>query len=104
MKITVQYFEDCPNWRILDERVRELTAGRDDVSLSLQRVVTEEEAERIGFLGSPTLIVDGVDPFAQPGRPTGLTCRVYETPDGPAGAPSVSQLTDALLVRGALRG
>jgi hypothetical protein len=64
--------------------------------LTFQRVETPEEAERLAFRGSPTILVNGVDPFAEPGTPIGLACRVYRTPAGGDGAPTLSQLTEAL--------
>ena len=48
--------------------------------------------------GSPSIQVDGVDLFAAPDAAVGLACRVYPTPDGPAGAPTVEQLRAALAV------
>lgn len=96
MELTVQYFDDCPNWTALVERLRELTVDRDDVTVRLETVETAEQAERVGFVGSPTLLVDGRDPFAEPGRPVGLACRVYRTPEGPAGLPSREQLAGLL--------
>ncbi len=92
--ITLRYFEGCPNWQLADQRIREaLTAtGRPDISVDYQRVETPEDAERLGFVGSPTLLVDGRDPFAAPGAEVGLACRVYPTPAGLAGSPTVEQL------------
>jgi hypothetical protein len=49
----------------------------------------------LSFHGSPTIIVDGHDPFPTAGQP-GLACRIYQTPAGPAGAPTVEQLRSAL--------
>jgi hypothetical protein len=40
--------------------------------------------------------VDGVDVFAEPDAGVGLSCRVYRTPDGLAGAPTMEQLRAAL--------
>ena len=49
----------------------------------MRRVETEDDAERLGFCGSPTIRVDGVDPVPPPAdEPTGLTCRVYRLADG----------------------
>jgi len=59
-------------------------------------VDTLEDAERVGFHGSPSILVDGVDVFAGPNAAVGLSCRVYRTPDGPAGAPTMEQLRAAL--------
>lgn len=86
MRLTIQYFPDCPNWSVLHERVLAATASRSDVDLTLELVET----------GSPTLLIDGIDPFAEGDRPVGLSCRLYRTPDGPAGAPTLAQLEEIL--------
>jgi len=52
----------------------------------------------VGFHGSPSILVDGVDLFAEPGAGVGLSCRVYRTPEGLSGAPTVEQLRAALAV------
>lgn len=96
MDVTLLYFDGCPNWKIADERLRLLALERPDITVRRQQVQTSEEAERVGFLGSPSIQVDGIDVFAQPGSPVGLTCRMYPTPDGYAGAPTVEQLRTVL--------
>lgn len=94
-RVTVQYFDGCPNWKVLDERLRDL-AGEHDLAIDHRRVETPEEAERVGFRGSPTLLIDDVDPFATGDEPVGLACRVYLTDDGPQGSPTVEQLRAVL--------
>ncbi len=61
-----------------------------------EKVETAEDAERLGFIGSPTVLIDGSDPFAAPGSPVGLACRLYVTPEGLAGSPTVDQLAEVL--------
>jgi hypothetical protein len=47
--------------------------------------------------GSPTILVDGTDPFAGPGEAASVSCRLYRGSDWrPEGAPSVSQLRQAI--------
>ncbi|GAB2759161.1 hypothetical protein GCM10027020_09430 [Nocardioides salsibiostraticola] len=96
MDITLQYFEGCPNWTETDERISVVAAERPDIHIHRQIVDTPEEAERIGFHGSPSVLVDGIDPFAEPGTAVGLACRRYRTPDGFAGAPTLEQLRTAV--------
>ena len=96
MDITLLYFDDCPNWKIADQRLATITADHADVTVRRHRVETIEEAERLGFHGSPSVLVDGVDAFAEPGAGVGLSCRVYRTPEGLAGAPTLEQLRVAL--------
>lgn len=98
MTVTLLYFPDCPNWRLADERLREALAraGRDDLRVQHRLVTTAEQAEAAGFRGSPTVLVNGRDPFADPNAPVGLSCRVFRTEAGLAGAPTVAQLLTAL--------
>lgn len=92
MDITLLYFENCPNWRVADERLAILATERPDIAVTHNLVETPAEAQRLGFLGSPSIQVDGVDVFAEPGLQVGLSCRRYPTPDGYAGAPTLEQL------------
>lgn len=96
MELTLQYFNGCPNWEVLDRRLAEMLDGRSDVRVRRQLVETTEDAVRLGFHGSPTVLVDGVDPFAEEGAPVGLACRVFRTPAGLAGSPTVAQLRVAI--------
>lgn len=96
MDITLLYFEDCPNWKLAEERLVTVTKTRPDVRVMHALVHTPAEAERLGFLGSPSIQVDGVDVFAEPGSQVGLSCRRYSTPDGYQGAPSLEQLRGVL--------
>ena len=93
MKITIQYFDGCPNWKDAQEAI-----GRTapDADITLQAVETDEEAQRVGFRGSPTILVDGTDPWADVNAPVGLSCRVFQTESGLAGLPSKTQLAVAL--------
>ena len=51
--------------------------------------------------GSPTLLIDGTDPFGGPGQPPSLSCRLYGDEAGrPGGAPSVRALRQALAAAG----
>lgn len=96
MEVTLQYFDGCPNRDLLERRVVEVLEGRPDMVVVRQRIETPEDAARLGFHGSPTVLVDGVDPFAEEHAPVGLACRIYRTPDGLAGSPTVEQLRSVI--------
>lgn len=95
--VVLQYFNDCPNWRQAAAHLDALTDEFRELVVTLRPVETAEEAERVGFRGSPSILVDGVDPFGPDDAPVGLSCRVFLTPDGPAGSPTIAQLRDALV-------
>ena len=84
---------------LADERLREALreAGADGSAITYEKIETPEQAEKTGFRGSPTILVDGRDPFADEDAPVGLSSRIYRTDAGPAGAPSLPQLVVALL-------
>lgn len=70
--------------------------GLHETTFTTRTTADHAEAERLGLTGSPTVLVDGQDPFTEPGRAAGLTCRVYRTPDGLAGLPATGQLRQVL--------
>ena len=97
--VRLLYFEDCPNWRVAEARLKEalLGLGSDPDAFVCEAVTTLEQAEALGFRGSPTILVDGIDPFADPDVPAGLACRIYRTAMGVQPAPTVEQLRAALI-------
>lgn len=98
VNVELLYFDGCPNWRETENRVRQALqlAGLSSDCFTLRQVNTAQDADREAFRGSPTVRVNGVDCFADPGAPVGLSCRLFLTPDGPAGAPALEQLVQAL--------
>ncbi len=80
--MTVRYFDGCPNWRTTQRWIGEVLSDLGvDLDVALEQVGTPEDAERLHFIGSPTLLVDGRDPFEdRAAGGYGLSCRVYRTP------------------------
>lgn len=68
----------------------------------VERVIDDPvAAEAAGMHGSPTVLIDGRDPFAHGADPCGsVSCRLYRTPVGVEGAPGVDALADALIRAG----
>ena len=98
VRVSLLYFDGCPHWRVADERLYEALArvGRPDVPIEYLTVTTPEQADELRFSGSPTVLVNGQDPFLERAAPVGLSCRIYRTDEGLAGAPTVQQLVEAL--------
>ncbi|NUO34926.1 MAG: thioredoxin family protein [Terrabacter sp.] len=96
-QVTIQYFDGCPSWTLALENL-EAAAREVGVQLDVteQLVETSEDAERLGFVGSPTILLGGTDPFAPSEPRPALACRLFETPRGPSGSPTVAQLVTAL--------
>jgi len=98
MDVELQVVPDCPN---RTAAVHLLRQALDDAGLTATRfstvvVTSQEQAEQLAFTGSPTIRIDGVDPFTGPPAPPALACRLYHTPNGPAGTPELSALRQAL--------
>ena len=102
MEVELLFWEGCPSHPQALAELRDVLAdlGRADAPVTLRRVESEEQAAELGFCGSPTIRVDGLDPLPPPpGEPTGLTCRVYRLADG-----RYSPTPDPGLLREALAG
>lgn len=100
MRIRVLTVPDCPHGRVVQERITTALAGRD-VEVELIEISEQAEAERAGMTGSPTVLIGGVDPFAQARAVASVSCRIYRDADGRAdGAPSVDDLHGALAAMG----
>jgi hypothetical protein len=98
VRVELLYFDDCPNWTVADERLTEAlrAAGHHDVDVERRRVETVVEAEELGFVGSPTIRINGTDPFGSGTEQVGFACRVYGTSAGVSGSPTTDQLVEVL--------
>jgi hypothetical protein len=96
VELTVLTVPDCPHRDLLEQRLEQALAGRQ-ATIVRREIRDADDARRYGLRGSPTLLIDGTDPFAADGGPAALACRLYRSPDGRVeGAPSVQQLRAAL--------
>lgn len=97
MELTMLAVPDCPNAVALEERLAVVLADYPGAVVRRRNVADEREAAETGMAGSPTLLVNGTDPFAVPGQAPGLSCRLYrDAAGGLSGAPSVQELRRAL--------
>ena len=97
MELTLLTVPACPHAALFEERLAAALAGHPDTVVHRRQVTDEREAAEAGMHGSPTLLIDGVDPFAAPGRPSSLSCRLYRDATGHAdGAPPVDALRRVL--------
>ena len=98
MRVQILHVPECPNTPVLAERLNHVLPATARVEQC--DVHDHDEAASLGMAGSPTLLIDGVDPFAAPGQVPSLTCRLYLDEHGTrSGAPSVRQLRAALRIR-----
>ncbi|MGA5442347.1 alkylmercury lyase [Streptomyces griseoincarnatus] len=99
-RIAVLTVPDCPNAPLIRARIAEALQGRT-LPVEWIEVNDADEATRQGMTGSPTLLLDGIDPFAHEGAAPSLSCRLYRHTDGTIdGAPAVADLRRALTASG----
>lgn len=96
MQIRVVYFEGCPHADEARRRLVEVLGA--DGAVEMRCVADAAEAEREQLHGSPTILIDGIDPFIPQGVApmASWSCRLFDTESGPAGVPSLAQLRTAL--------
>jgi hypothetical protein len=93
MKIELLYFDGCPSWQ----------AGLENLKAALQQegiseeidvieIKDDEQAAREKFLGSPSIRINGRDLWFEERDNYSLSCRVYATPEGVKGSPTVDML------------
>ncbi len=101
-KVELLYWSGCPSHprALADLREAMGELGLDPSQVEVREVASDEQAAAEGFIGSPTIRVDGRDIQPPPeGEPTGLTCRIYHRRDG-----RISPTPDPLDLRAALDG
>lgn len=71
MKIDCYYSLDCTSHVLLRKNIPE-ALGMENIKAEVNfHRINDEEAEKLGLKGSPTILIDGVDPF--PSEITGFS-------------------------------
>ena len=98
--VELLWWDVCPSTQKALRTVREVLAdeGLDPDAVVLREVNTDEDAEREGFVGSPTIRIGGIEVSPAEGEPVGLSCRVYRLRDG-----RISPVPDHEDIRDAVR-
>jgi hypothetical protein len=101
MELTLLTVPECSHAAAFEARLAAVLAGRDDVVVHRREIDDERAAAEAGMHGSPTLLINGADPFASPGEEPSLSCRIYRDAEGRlAPAPSAEALRQALAAAG----
>ena len=96
-RIELLWWEGCPSTpaALAELRAAVEERGIDPAAVVTREIASDGEAAAEGFVGSPTIRVDGEDLFPPGGdEPIGLSCRVYRLADG-----RISPTPDPALLR-----
>jgi len=100
VEVEFLFWADCPSHGAALERLKKvLEMSHWNGEVRVIEVRSEDEARRLGFIGSPTIRFNGldIDPEGLEGEPPGLTCRIYRLEDG-----RISPLPSEVMIRRAL--
>lgn len=99
MKVELLYFDGCPSYETAYENLQAVL-NETEIAGKVEwvRVESPEEAERVRFLGSPSIRINGVDVDRAAALDTdyGLRCRVYAANGDLVGWPSKEMIRDAV--------
>ena len=98
--VEILSFAGCPNHLGAIELVERVSGEVGlDPEIRVLDVPDQEAAQRLRFLGSPTIRVGGrdVDPHGEERRDYALSCRVFRTEAGVSGQPDECWVREALL-------
>lgn len=97
IEIELLVVPNCPHEATAAQLIS--TAVRDTgvtATITHTIIANKSQAQQRGFTGSPTILLNGTDPFTQQRAPIALACRLYPTPDGPRGVPGLQELRQAI--------
>jgi hypothetical protein len=97
MHIAILHVPDCPNLELTRSRV---SAALDqcgvEASVGEVLVATPTAADELGMHGSPTIAIDGHDPFDHDQGRGSMSCRLYWAEGRIDGAPGIAELIAAI--------
>lgn len=101
MKIELFWIDGCPSAeRAKEVLVQVLHDQSIDARVEMIQVRDNADAVAMKFLGSPTIRLNGRDPFAPANASDfGIQCRVYQTPAGLRGSPTKEMLLQAIQIQ-----
>ena len=99
VKVDLMYFDGCPSYMTTLKDLQDIIAQHGlHAEISMVKVESEAEAKKLGFLGSPTVRINGVDaePSARKSEDYAFACRVYRVGGRIQGLPPKELLMKAL--------
>lgn len=100
MRVEILYVHGCPHYGKALTRLRQvLQEQRVEAEITELEISNRDAAEATGFLGSPSIRIDGqdIERGSRPAGSFGLSCRIYAGASGSDGAPPRELIRDAVL-------
>jgi len=96
-KIEFLYFEGCPSYKSTLLYLKEvIEEEKIDANLELVLVESPEDAQQVGFQGSPSIKINGID-LEDKNDGFGFNCRLYSVDGELTGIPSKEFIKERLL-------
>jgi hypothetical protein len=100
MNVELLWWAGCPSTNVVHSQLAVIMSdiGYDGTEIHMREITSIEQAVAEHFLGSPTIRLNGVDPFATDHVPPSLSCRIYHLRDGRVSpTPDPDELREALM-------
>jgi len=98
-KIEFLYFEGCPSYKQALDYLKEIIDEEKlDANIELVLVESPEDAQKVGFQGSPSIKIDGID-LEDKNDGFSFNCRLYSVDGELTGTPSKEFIKDRLLLK-----
>lgn len=97
MEVSLAVVPQCPHQATAEALLKQalVDIGAGDMSVQTIMISDGGTADRLRFCGSPSFMINGRDVLATAGPPA-LSCRIYQTPNGPSGLPAIADLRQGL--------
>jgi hypothetical protein len=97
MDIELLYFDGCPSWQSALENLKVAIAEEKlNSKINLVKIDNPEQAVKQRYLGSPSIRIGNTDLWPEEREDYFLGCRVYPTPEGLRGWPTVEMIQQKL--------
>jgi hypothetical protein len=102
MRVELLYWDGDPHYMTARQRLVEvLTEDAFETPIQMVAVNSQEDAELLGFIGSPTIRINGVDILPDASATAGLRLRTYPPDDDPDGL-AIEPMPGKRLIRRAM--
>jgi hypothetical protein len=97
MHIEILHVPDCPHLGLARSRLS-IALERAGTAASVYEicVTSPKLADELGMHGSPTITINGSDPFDHDQGEGSISCRLYRAGSRIAGAPGVAELIEVI--------